>query len=1130
MKSSSTGRASKPFVFHDPAGKRWPRLRRLGTLALVLLFVALVCFVQSLLVTPELRIPSKVRKLKGQLRAIQQQQQQQQGKSRIQDWQKYAKTKTGEDHFAKLREQLRTQPVESQATPSTPPGQTSEIRAGYFVDWDPDSYDSLQLHAGRLTHVCIEWASLNDAEGNLTVTENLKVQRLAASRGLVLMPILTNLTSRQWQPEFVESLANGPAERREHFILGLLNTIQKAKAGGVVLDWEQVDPAYKTAVTALIDQTAKALHSLNKQLWITVPMGEEINTIDLPKLASSADRFIAVLTDENSGDDTPGPIASQDWFEGWLQVIQGYGDSHKWIAAIGAYGYDWTVGKKKGEGISFRDAMSRASYAGLKKVAVGPPDYNATFSYQEPGAEHTVCFLDAVTFLNQLRAAREAEIGGIAIDRLGAEDPQIWDVLAQRDVETVSHALLTKLANMPVADTVTNVGQGELVTVDDTRDDGSREIKLNRDGRFVATYTDFPTYPVIYHEGAADEHAVTLTFDDGPDPTWTPQVLDILKAHNIKATFFLVGSQAETYPGLVRRLVGEGHEIGNHTYTHSNLGEMSAKQIEIELNATQWLIEGITGRSTTLFRPPYNADSRPARVAELAPLKQIQDDLGYLIVLENIDPEDWARPGANEILQRVKEQREQGNIVLLHDAGGNRSQTVEALPRIIDFLETRGDRIVPLSELLQIPHDDLMPPVKKDQKLALMVTGVGFAVWHQVEQALWAFMISATGLVVIRGLLIVILAARHHWRREPNREFHPPVSVIIAAYNEAKVIEATIRSVIDTDYSGELELIVVDDGSTDDTHCIVERLAAADSRIRLEGQPNSGKSVALRTAEAMAKHEILVFLDADTFFERGTIGTLVQPLADEKVGAVSGHAKVGNLRTMIARFQGLEYTCGFNLDRRAYATWNCITVAPGAVSALRRTALDEAGGFSLDTLAEDTDLTLSMHRRGYKIAYAHEAIAWTEAPETIRALAKQRFRWAFGTLQCLWKHRDLVFNPEFKALGWFALPSIWFAQILLVAVTPVVDVLLIFSLLTGGAGAMGIFFFTFLAMDMVLALAACRMDDEPLWKAWRIIPMRLLYRPLLSWVVWRAIVKAAKGAWVTWGKLERTASVEVGMS
>ena len=553
----------------------------------------------------------------------------------------------------------------------------------------------------------------------------------------------------------------------------------------------------------------------------------------------------------------------------------------------------------------------------------------------------------------------------------------------------------------------------------------------------------------------------------------------------------------------------------------------------MELNATQFLLQSITGRTIRLFRPPYNADAGPSRLKDILPLLQVQDDLGYLVVMESIDTEDWAKPGVDAIVEHVKDERELGNIILMHDAGGNRAQTVEALPKIIDYLEERGDKIVPLSELLHIPRDELMPPLDKGQQPYIrMVTGIGFAAWHRVLQGLWAFMIAATGLVVLRSLVIAVLAAWHHRRVEShvNKDFAPPISVIIAAYNEAKVIASTIESVLASRYTGAMELIVVDDGSTDDTAAIVECLAAAHPCIRFRSQPNGGKSQALRTALAMARSEILVFLDADTRFEPGTIGELVAPLADETVGAVSGHAKVGNLRRFIARCQSLEYTCGFNLDRRAYAVWDCITVAPGAVSALRRSALDSAGGFTVDTLAEDTDLTLCLHRIGYRVEYAHNAVAWTEAPETLRALAKQRFRWAFGTLQCLWKHADLLFNPEYKALGWFAIPSIWFCQILLVAITPIIDLVLIYSILAGDAAAMGIFFAAFLGMDMLLAVVACALDGEPIKDSWLIVPMRFIYRPLLSWVVWMSILKAFKGAWVTWGKLERTASVEVKIS
>ncbi len=374
---------------------------------------------------------------------------------------------------------------------------------------------------------------------------------------------------------------------------------------------------------------------------------------------------------------------------------------------------------------------------------------------------------------------------------------------------------------------------------------------------------------------------------------------------------------------------------------------------------------------------------------------------------------------------------------------------------------------------------------------------------------------------MIRTLLVVWLAAR--FRRSGDRDFKASVSVVIAAFNEAKVIAETLRSVLATD--GELEVIVVDDGSTDETAEAVRAVSESDARVRLVRQANAGKAEALRHGIGTARHDLIVFLDADTHVQPDTIRFLVQPFADARVGAVSGHAKVGNLRTFLARCQALEYTCGFNLDRRAYSRWNCITVVPGAISAMRKSAIVAAGGISLDTLAEDTDLTLAMHRQSWRVVYAPEAIAWTEAPETVRGLARQRFRWAYGTLQCLWKHRELTMNWKYRALGCFSLPSIWFFQIILVALTPLVDLLLVLSLPFGAWQAVLPFVIFFLAIDFLIAVLGCLIERESVWRAWRILPMRFLYRPLLSYVVWKSVLRAVKGAWVGWGKLERTASV-----
>ena len=546
----------------------------------------------------------------------------------------------------------------------------------------------------------------------------------------------------------------------------------------------------------------------------------------------------------------------------------------------------------------------------------------------------------------------------------------------------------------------------------------------------------------------------------------------------------------------------------------------------LELNATQVLLERITGRSTLLFRPPYNADSRPANEAGVIPI-QIAERLGYLTVGHSIDTEDWQRPAVDELVDRVKTGRAYGRVVLLHDGGGNREHTVEALPQIIDYLRERGDRIVPVGDLIGQPPAVLMPPPAHQSPFSRLVSQRGLDFLHSVESFLWAFMIVTTVLVGLRTMAIIFLAMRQRRDPVPGGGFQTPVSVVIAALNEEKVIAGTLGALLRSEYTGEMEIIVVDDGSSDRTAAEVKRVSGRDGRVRLLRQENLGKARALRTGLAAARHEIVVTLDADTQFQPDTIRHLVAPLADPAVGAVSGHAKVGNLRSFIARCQDLEYTCGFNLDRRAYHHLNCITVVPGAVSALRLSAVREAGGISTDTLAEDTDLTLSLHRLGHRVAYAPAAVAWTEAPERFGSLARQRFRWAFGTLQCLWKHRDLVFSGPNRALGWFSLPGIWFFQILLVATAPLVDAFLVLSLFIGGGLRIALYVGLFLGMDLLLAVLACRLEPEPARHAWRIVPMRFVYRPLLSWVVWKSLVKAGKGVLVGWGKQERSGSVTV---
>lgn len=221
------------------------------------------------------------------------------------------------------------------------------------------------------------------------------------------MPILDNLVEDSWQPEAVEGLVNGPIARQEHFISQLVGRLKSAMAGGVIIDWQQVDPAYEKAVTAFFERVSRALHGEGLQLWINVPMGPDLEIYNLESLAVHVDRFVASLSDETGDCDAPGPLASQEWFEGWVDSLREYVSPSQWIVGIGSYGYDWAQGEKKAERIGFHDVMSRAGRAGLAGLEMDPVVGNPHFSYEDEGTEHNVWFLDVATFINQIRSAEK---------------------------------------------------------------------------------------------------------------------------------------------------------------------------------------------------------------------------------------------------------------------------------------------------------------------------------------------------------------------------------------------------------------------------------------------------------------------------------------------------------------------------------------------------------------------------------------------------------------------------------------------------------------------------------------------------------------------------------------------------
>ena len=1088
------------FVFLDLKGKRWPRLRLALIVSLLVLFVALVLFIRSLLILPRLQRLDKVRDLSKNIRTMIEAEAHSYQPKPLPPW---------------LTQELITERKPARRNPHT--GE-EPVRLGFTVKWDRNSFRSVVHNSDILTHLAPEWFNLGITAPVIEAHPDRRLLHFAEERQIALVPMLTNLRGDEWQPEAVESLVRSDAAAQARFFAKLARKLKHIGAKGVTVDFEQVDPVYRDKLTAFFGGLYRTLQQQGLELWLCIPVGNDLKVFDLDALAGTVDRFAAMIYDENGEEDEPGPVASLPWFREWLDVLIDHGSPAQWVVGIGAFGYDWPK-EGNADAISFADIMSRANSAGEGSIENYPPYNSPHFAYSDSDREHSVWFLDAVTFHNQVRSAQEKGVGGIGIWRLGLEDPLIWQTL-----ECGADCQADDFRKLHPNGVIGSVGEGDFLTAVDQRADGQREVTVDDAGVWHTKYVTYPKYPMLYHQGENLPNKVALTFDDGPDPEWTPRVLDILREKNVRAAFFVVGTNAASYPELLRQIVAEGHEVGNHTYSHANLAEISSARLHLELNATQRLVESISGRSTTLFRPPYNADRIPQTVEEFRSLAAAQD-LGYIPVAESIDSEDWRRSPVESILRRVKERRSEGNVVLLHDAGGDRSLTVAALPKIIDYLRMRGDEIVSLHELLGVPQQSLMPPIPQDDTArSRLVAGTGFRLLNVTEELLWAFMIVSTALILIRTIIVLFLALQHKRRNRGKTaptEISAPVSVIIAAYNEAKVIRATVSAVLNSDYAGSIELVVVDDGSKDATAQIVEKIAATDSRVLLIKQQNQGKAAALNAALAASSHEFVVMLDADTLFQHDTIAHLITTLADAQVGAVSGHAKVGNQRTLLGRFQSLEYTCGFNLDRRAYDLWNCITVVPGAVCAIKRSAILKAGGMPRETLAEDTDLTLSLHRHGYRVRYAPGAVAWTEVPESVRALTRQRTRWAFGTLQCLWKHRDLLFNPQFGALAFFSLPSIWFCHLFLVALIPLVDLMLIISLATSAGMAIVDYALIFLALDFATAAAACAMEGENLFTSLRILPMRFVYRPILSVAVWSAVLRALRGAWVGWGKQER---------
>jgi len=1038
------------------------------------------------------------------------------------------------------------------------------LRAAFYVSYDANSLATLRKHYKDLDLVVSEELHAVTPDGALTVVDYERYRTVkaspeeaisiirddklhewmrAANVEIPVMGMLNNYDGQNWRVQEMAEMLADPAAR-SRLIRDTVQYAIEAREAGIVVDLEEVPQKSQEHLKDLIGELAPALRAVGLKIMVSLPAQDD--AFDYAYYGKQCDAVVVMNYDQHWPTSGPGPIAAQDWFvenlHDLLQVIP----AQKMIVGIANYGYDWPEPSKKShpaaKDLSVQEALLHA-YESEADVELDPASLNPHYSYSDDSDRvHQVWFLDAVTAYNQIRAAERLGVQGTALWRLGSADSSIWKIW---DATRPDDATREKLKDVPPGPDLILEGNGDIWRIADKPKRGVRSFTYDPSSDLFTT-EKYESYPLSYEidQLGAVPKKLAISFDDGPDPRWTPKILDILREKQVPAAFFVIGDEAAESPGLLKRAYQEGHAVGNHTYSHPNLDDTSPTQLRWELNLTQRLIESTLGVKSILFRPPYGIDHQPEYAEEVAQLPVAQD-MGYLIVGQKIDPHDWRQPygkqvPAKEIVESVLQQASIGNIILLHDGGGDRSQTVAALPAIIDELRARGYEFVPVPQLVNKTRAEVMVPLSGTEWLQAKADGFIFGIYHWFTLSIgWVFVLGivlVSGRAFVVGILALIEKLRPDHDRPPDPL--PGVTVLIPAYNEERVIVQTVNSVLASSYPA-MHVVVVNDGSTDGTGPLLDAHFADEPRVKILHQPNRGKAAALNNALARAQTELVVTIDADTEIETDAIHHLVRHFSDPRVGAVAGNVKVGNRSRWLTRWQALEYITSQNLEKRAFDLLNCITVVPGALGAWRRQAIEAAGGITADTVAEDADLTVAIRRLGWRVSYEERAVAWTEAPETPGALVRQRFRWTFGTLQSFWKHSSTLFRWKYGTLGWVALPNIFIFQLALPLISPVIDLMFLGSVLLWGLMQLHLswipqmtfftanlersvlFFLGFLLIDVLTCVVAFALERDEDWTL--LIPVllqRFYYRQLMYVVLFRSVKEAVSGRPVGWRGVE----------
>ena len=1033
-----------------------------------------------------------------------------------------------------------TDTINDSASPNVEVAQQRDIQKtivhAFIPHWSIAGMVETRANIAAVDVLLPEWFSLDHQSGEITALpaaqrDKLRDVWLQQREHVKLIPVLTSGLNQS--DEGVQWLTS--AKQRNELIKSLSSLMNEKEFDGLCLDFAGAGAIQAEEIAAFLLAVKAEFHRWGKESCIVAEIDDAL--LMHPKAADLADRLVVLAFQEPGPFSGPTPLAPLDWYEEKLSVLLDSIPAEKLVIALGNFGMDWVSGKPNPEYLTFFD-ITEAVDRNKGSIGMDRESLNSEASFSDAqGRRHQIWFLDALSAHNQLARTPLDRIGGVAIWPVTGGDPGIWELLSPGFPElNTASSLLQRIGQ---ASHVRYTGKGPLLTVQNPATPGRRILAKDPESGLItdANYLELPRAFTVSLSGALPKNSAVLTFDDGPNKKYTPKILDILKEYNVPAVFFVVGNRVQISPGIARRMVEEGHELGVHTYTHPNIADISDLRLKLELHASQELIESVSGLNTNLFRAPYGFDENPETPKEASVLSLLTNER-YVVVGIEIDSTDWTRPGADKIVETVTSlvQSGQGNVILFHDAGGDREQTVLALPKIIEALDGMGVSIVPLSSVTGQGAGLQSGEVAQAQD---QISTYSFWFIRSLKTAITAVFFFLITVGIVRSLAVLVLALIKERRVHKSGDAKLPVTVLIPAYCEETVITKSVTSVLQSTYPIE-QVIVIDDGSTDETAKVVVEHFGSDPRVRLVRQRNQGKAEALNHGIGLIDTPVFVAIDADTIIAPDAIGQLVKHFNDAKVGAVAGNVKVGNRRNLLTRLQAIEYITAQNLDRRAFEVLNGIMVVPGSIGAWRTDAVKVSGGYTTQTLVEDADLTVSIIRNGYQVVFEPKAHAFTEAPETIPQWMRQRLRWHFGMLQIAWKHKSAFF--ERRAVGMVSIPDLVLFGAVFSLFAPIADIVMVVNLialaehftdapqmpLESSTVLVAISYIAYLLSDLVLATIAFGLEPK---ENKRLLPwvltQRFFYRQIYWMVALRSIARAVTGRFTGWRKITRTSSINL---